>query len=103
MEDKTVLLKIEEVLIDEGFVSFQEKAEARACRKTHIEQSKKQLGFILLEQNKMTQEQLMRLLSLPEMLMQIGKTAVERELISQEQLEECQQQVEQGNQPLSRF
>lgn len=103
MEDKTVLLKIEEVLIDEGFVSFQEMAEARACRKTHIEQSKKQLGFILLEQNKMTQEQLMRLLSLPEMLMQIGKTAVERELISQEQLEECQQQVEQGNQPLSRF
>ena len=51
----------------------------------------------------MTQEQLMRLLSLPEMLMQIGKTAVEKGLISQEQLEECQQQIEQRNQPLSRF
>ena len=103
MEDKTALLKIEKVLIDEGFVSSQEIAEARDSRKTHLEQSKKQLGFILLEQNKMTQEQLMRLLSLPEMLMQIGKTAVERGLISQEQLEECQQQIEQHNQPLSRF
>jgi hypothetical protein len=103
MEDKTVLLKIEEVLIDEGFVSYQEMAEARDSRKTHLEQSKKQLGFILLEQNKMTQEQLMRLLSLPEMLMQIGKKAVERGVIAQEQLEECQQQVEQRNQPLSRF
>jgi len=78
MEDKTALLKIEKVLIDEGFVSSQEIAEARDSQKTHLEQSKKQLGFILLEQNKMTQEQLMRLLSLPEMLMQIGKTAVER-------------------------
>ena len=103
MEDKTARLKIEKVLIDEGFVSSQEIAEARDSQKTHLEQSKKQLGFILLEQNKMTQEQLMRLLSLPEMLMQIGKRAMERGLISQEQLEECQQQIEQRNQPLSRF
>lgn len=103
MENKTVRLKIEELLIDEGFVSAQEMAEARGSRTTHIEQSKKQLGFILLEQKKMTQTQLMKLLSLPEVLLQIGKTAVERGVISQEQLEKCQQQVEQRNQPLSQF
>ena len=36
MEDKTALLKIEEVLIDEGFVSSQEMTEARDSRKRPI-------------------------------------------------------------------
>jgi hypothetical protein len=58
MEDKTALLKIEEFLVDEGFVSSEEMAEAQGIRKTHIEQSKKQLGFILLGQKKISQDQL---------------------------------------------
>ena len=93
MEDKTTRLKIEELLVAEGFVSSQEMAAAQGIRKTHIEQSKKQLGFILLGQKKVTQDQLMRLLSLPAMQMQIGKRAVEKGIISQDQLEECQKKV----------
>ncbi|MCP4720193.1 MAG: hypothetical protein GY860_12115 [Desulfobacteraceae bacterium] len=95
MEDKTAHLKIEELLVAEGFVSSQEMAEAQGIRKTHIEQSKKQLGFILLGQKKVTQDQLMRLLSLPAIQMQIGKRAVEKAMISQDQLKECQRKVKQ--------
>jgi MshEN domain len=97
MEDKTVRLKIEELLVAEGFVSSQEMAEARVIRKTHIAQSKKQLGFILLGQKKITQDQLTRLLSLPEMQTQIGKRAVEKAMISQDQLEECQREAKTGH------
>ena len=95
MEDKTAHLKIEELLVAEGFVSSQEMAEAQGIRKIHIEQSKKQLGLILLGQKKVTQDQLMKLLSLPAMQMQIGKRAVEKGMISQDQLEECQRKVKQ--------
>ena len=95
MEDKTARLKIEELLVAEEFVSSKEMAEAHGIRKIHIEQSKKQLGFILLGQKKVTQDQLMKLLSLPEMQKQIGKQAVEKGMISQDQLEECQRKVKQ--------
>lgn len=103
MEDKTARLKIEELLVAEGFVSSQEMAEAQGIRKTHIEQSKKQLGFILLGQKKVTQDQLMRLLSLPAMQMQIGKRAVEKGMISQDQLEECQRKAKQLGRRLSQL
>lgn len=103
MEDKTARLKIEELLVAEGFVSSQEMAEAQGIRKTHIEKSKKQLGFILLGQKKVTQDQLMRLLSLPAMQMQIGKRAVEKGMISQDQLEECQRKAKQLGRRLSQL
>ena len=102
-EDKTVRLKIEELLVAEGFVSSQEMAEAQGIRKTHIEQSKKQLGFILLGQKKVTQDQLMKLLSLPAMQMQIGKRAVEKGMISQDQLVECQRKAKQLGRSLSQL
>ena len=101
MEDKTTRLKIEDLLIAEGFVSSEEMAKAQAIRKTRMEQSKKQLGFILLGQKKITQEQLMHLLSLPEIQMQIGKRAVEKGMISQNQLDECQKQIKQLGRPMS--
>ncbi|MBP8828894.1 MAG: hypothetical protein KBG98_04485 [Desulfobacter sp.] len=103
MEDKTAHLEIEAFLMAEGFVSSEEMAEARGIRKTHIEQSKKQLGFILLGQKKITQEQLKKLLFLQEMQWQMGKRAVEKGMLSQEQLEEGQRQVKQSGRSLSRF
>lgn len=102
MKDKATHLKIEELLITEGFVSSQEMAEARAIRKTHIKQSKEQLGLILLGQKKITQEQLMSLLSLPEIQMQMGKRAVERGMISQDQLEKCQEPAGSTYRPVSK-
>lgn len=103
MEDKTAHLEIEDFLMAEGFVSSEEMAEVRGIRKTRIEQSKKPLGFILLGQKKITQEQLKQLLFLQEMQWQIGKRAVEKGMLSQAQLEEGQRQVKRHGHSLSRF
>lgn len=103
MPDNLARLKIEEFLVGEGFVSSQEMVDARSIRRKHIEQSKKQLGLILLGQKMISQEQLMHLLSLPAVQRQIGKRAVEKSMISSDQLEECQKQVKQQAQPISQM
>lgn len=103
MREKKAYLDIEEQLLKEGFVSPDELAEAKKIRDTHLEQSKKQLGFILLGQEKVTQAQLMSLLSLPEIQARVGKRAFERKMITQGQLEECQTQIGKNGHTLSRI
>ncbi|MCG8687698.1 MAG: hypothetical protein MI892_22670 [Desulfobacterales bacterium] len=102
MEDKTAIPNIEALLVKEGSVSSDEIAEARKIRETKVEQSKKPLGLIFLDQKKLTQEQLMRLLSLPVIQEKVGKRAVERQMISRNQLEECKEQAKQKDSTLSR-
>ena len=103
IRDSTACLKVEDLLMAEGFVSSREMAEAIRIRQTNIEQSSMQLGFVLLGQKKLNQEQLMTLLHLPAVQMQMGKQAVEKKMISQDQLEleECQNLAHQPNRPLS--
>lgn len=103
MDDNPTPLKIEEFLVAEGFVSSREMAEARSIRQTHLEQAKKQLGFILLNRKKITQEQLISLLSLPEIQTQIGERAVEKGMISPDQLAECKNQLKTQGRPLSQL
>lgn len=102
MEDKTAYQEIEEQLLKEGFVSPEEMAEAKKRRDTHVIRSQKPLGLILLDQEKLSPEQLMKLLSIPDMQARIGKRAVERNMITQEQLEACEAQDGENDHSLSR-
>ena len=103
MEGKKEYLKIEAQLLKEGFISSEEMAEAQKIRDEHATRSKKTLGFILLDKEKLSQEQLMHLLSLPEIQARMGGKAVEKELITQDQLAECEALITKDGSSLSRI
>jgi type II secretion system (T2SS) protein E len=103
MESKKPYLDIEEQLLKESFVSPEEMAMAREVRDTHLSRSQKPIGLILLDQGQILEKQLQHLLSLPETQARIGEIAVERQLITQDHLIECNALVRGHGPSLSRI
>ena len=102
MEGSNTYLEIEEELIKRGFVSPDEMTAALEIRNAHLRQFQKPIGLILLDQKKVSLEQIKSLLSLSSVQSQIGKTAFEKELITRDQLTVCKTLSAKKKKTLSR-
>ncbi len=103
MKEENAFSEIEKQLLKEGFVSSEEMAMAQKERDIHFEQSRKPIGLILLDQGKISQEQLQRLLSLPDVQKRIAKQALVKELVADDQFAECEQMGSKSGLSLSRL
>ena len=102
MESKKTYVEIEAQLIMEGFVSPEEMRTAHKIRDAHLSQFQKAIGLILLDQKKISHEQIRGLLSLSSVQSRIGRTAVKKELITRDQLTECKTLAAKQKKLLSR-